>query len=81
MGDFGREQAQGSEALVFAEGIFALKNAGVEAGVLQGDGTERSKGGEKTFFVVVEAVQSFGEDGEHAEHFAFVKQRSRQDGD
>jgi len=72
VGNLGGEQAEGGEALVFAEGVFALENTRVEAGVLQGDGTEGGEGGEESFLVVVETVQPLGKDGEDAEDFALV---------
>jgi hypothetical protein len=80
VGDLGGEEAQGREAFVFAEGIFALENAGVEAGILQGDSAERGEGSEETFLVVIKAVDAIGEDGEHAEYFAFVTERRGEGG-
>ncbi len=73
MGDLGGEEAEGGELLVFAEGFFALENAGVEAGVLEGDGAEGGEGGEKAFLVVVEAVYVIGEYGEDADDLVFVE--------
>src|SRR5690606_9956991 len=65
-GDLGGEQAERGELFVFAQGLFALENARVETGVLQGDGREAGDGGEQAFLVVVVAVRVVGEGGEHA---------------
>ena len=80
VGDLGGKEAEGGEAFVFAEGIFALENAGVEAGILQGDGAERGEGGEEAFLVVIKAVDAIREDGEDAENFAFVAERRSEGG-
>jgi hypothetical protein len=80
VGDLGGEEAEGGEPFVFAEGIFALENAGVEAGILQSDGAERGEGGEEAFLVVIKAVDAIREDGEDAENFAFVAERRSEGG-
>ena len=68
MGDFGGEEAEGGEAFVFPEHIFAFENTGVEPRVLQGDGTEAGEGGAEAFLVVVETVCAGGKHGQHAQH-------------
>ncbi len=80
VGDLGGEEAEGGELLVFAQRLFTFENAGVEAGVLQGDGTEAGERGKEAFLVVVEAVDVVGEDGEDTDDFVFVENGRGEDG-
>lgn len=80
VGDLGGEEAEGGELLVFAELFFALENAGIEAGVLQGDGAQTGERGAGAFLVVVETVDAVRVNGENAENFSLVKERSEEDG-
>lgn len=70
--DLGSEEAERGELFVFAEGFLALENAGVEPGVLEGDGAEAGERGTRAFFVVVEAMDAVHVDGDDAEDFSFV---------
>lgn len=78
--DFGGEQAECGELFVFAEQLFALENAGVEAGILQRDCSEAGEGGNEPTFVVVEAVDVVGEDDEYAEDVILVHHRCSEHG-
>ena len=80
VGDLGREQAEGGELLVLAEGVLALKNAGVEPRILEGDGGERRERGEEAFLVVVVAVGVVGEDAEDADGLVFPEHGNGEEG-
>ena len=80
VGDLGGEQAEGGEGLVLAQHLLGLEHAGVEPGVLQGDGREAAEGGEQALLVVAEAVEFAVEDGQHARGLALKDQRHRQRG-
>ena len=58
--NLGGEEAEGGEAFVFPEHIFAFENTGVEPRVLQGDGTEAGEGGAEAFLIVFEEIRSIG---------------------
>ena len=78
--DLGGEEAEGGEAFVFSEHIFAFEDTGVEPRVLQGDGAEAGEGGAEALLIVVEAMRSIGEHREDGEHFALEQQGAHEHG-
>ena len=80
VGDLGGEQAEGRELLALAEGLLAAEDAGVQPGVLQGDGAKAGEGGGEALGVVVEPVHPAAVDGEGAEGLLLVDERGEEDG-
>ena len=78
VGDLGGEQAEGGEGLVFTQHLLRVENAGVESGVLQGDGGETGEGREKPFLIVAEPVRYTIEDREHPGRRALEDERCGQ---
>ena len=80
MGDLGGEQAECRELLALAECLLAAEDAGVQPGVLQGDGAEAGEGSGEALGVIIEPVHPAAVDGEGAEGLLFVDQRGDEDG-